>query len=90
MPRFSGKEKAEMEENGIEAIRPRLAVFHKHMKNRAGMFGGRAPRVSVPIEDIRTISESHIDGTTLVRTSDGGTIAIEESFDEANRIWAEA
>lgn len=79
-----------MEDNSIEVGQPRLAVFHKHMKNCAGRFGGKPPRVSVPIEDIRTISESHIDGTTLVRTSDGGTIAIEESFDEANKIWREA
>ena len=79
-----------MEENAVEVGKPRLAVFHKHMKSGAERFGGKAPRVSVPVEDIRTIPESHIDGTTLVRTSDGGTIAIEEDFDEANRIWREA
>ena len=61
-----------------------VLVFAKHIK---GHLGGRSGRVAVPVADIRTISESHIDGTTLLRTSDGGTIAVEESFERAVEMW---
>lgn len=62
-----------------------VLVFTKHIKD--GHLGGRSGRVAVPVADIRTISESHIDGTTLLRTSDGGTIAVEESFEKAVEMW---
>lgn len=63
----------------------KVVVFHKRVKE----FGETKvfPKVAVPVADIRTIAESHIDGTTLVRTSDGGTIAVAESFEEAIKIW---
>ena len=63
----------------------KVVVFHKRVKEfgEAKVF----PKVAVPVADIRTIAESHIDGTTLVRTSDGGTIAVAESFEEAIKIW---
>ena len=62
-----------------------VLVFTKHIKG--GHLGGRSGRVAVPVSDIRTISESHIDSTTLLRTSDGGTIAVEESFEKAVEMW---
>lgn len=75
----------------VQGGKPRLAVFHKHIKeNRMEAYGYESPRVAVPVADIRTISESHIDGTTLIRTADGGTIAVEEDFDTANKIWQES
>jgi len=67
-----------------------VVVFHKHMKDESRHVCRTSPRVSIPITDIRTIAESHIDMTTLVRTSDGGTVAIEESFEVATRMWASA
>lgn len=67
-----------------------VVVFHKHMKDEGRHVCRTSPRVSIPIADIRTIAESHIDMTTLVRTSDGGTIAIEETFEVATKMWASA
>ena len=66
----------------------KVVVFHKRVKEsgETKVF----PKVAVSVADIRTIAESHIDGTTLVRTSDGGTIAVAESFDEAIKIWRAA
>lgn len=67
-------------------------VFHKHIKQddwKAAMNDAH-PRVSIPCADIMTISESHIDGTTLIRTYNGGTVAVEESFEDANKMWNEA
>lgn len=68
-----------------------LIVFRKHIKKGSWLPNGkRILRVSIPIEDIETISESPLDGTTLVHTTNGGTIAIEEEFDVAARMWANA
>ena len=63
----------------------KVVVFRKRVKEFRG--AKAFPKVAVPVADIRTIAESHIDGTTLVRTSDGGTIAVAESFDDAIKIW---
>lgn len=79
-----------MEDNVVQGCKHRLAIFHKHVKEFRGGYEVESPRVSVPVDDIRTISESHIDGTTLIRTADGGTIAVEEDFETANKIWQES
>ena len=65
--------------------RQHIAIFHKKVKEPSGAIV--APKVGVPLADIRTIAESHVDGTTLVRTTDGGTIAVSETFEEAMTIW---
>ena len=65
--------------------RQHIAIFHKKVKEPCGAIV--APKVGVPLADIRTIAESHVDGTTLVRTTDGGTIAVSETFEEAMTIW---
>lgn len=84
------KEKVEMPEKVVGE--KKTIVFHKHIKQDdwKSAMNDVHPRVSIPSEDIMTISESHIDGTTLIRTYNGGTVAVEESFDEANRMWNEA
>ena len=63
-----------------------IVIFHKHLKDIENMTAPM-PKIGLPLSDILKIVESYKDGTTLVKTRENGTIAIEESFEEAMTIW---
>ena len=74
--------------NGGEE-RPRgeeVLLFHKHLKEHKGGTISK-PRIGIQRTNILEIVESYLDGTTLLKTRENGTIAVEESFEEAMRIW---
>ena len=60
-----------------------MCVFHKVMAK-----GGAEP-TGIPANRIVTICMSQKDGSTLVITSEG-TVCVQETFDEAMRIYAAA
>ena len=60
-----------------------MCVFHKIMAN------GEAEPTGIPANRIATIGVSQMNGSTLVITSEG-TVCIQESFEEAMKIYAAA
>lgn len=68
-----------------EHKRRSLVVFNqKFKKGESSRFD---QRISIDADRITKISISKVDGSTLVLTKDG-VIPIQETFEEANKIWA--
>lgn len=65
-----------------------VLLFHKHLKEHKGGTISK-PRIGIHRTNILEIVESYLDGTTLLKTRENGTIAVEESFEEAMRIWGD-
>ena len=77
LPLNGGEERSRGEE---------VLLFHKHLKEHKGGTISK-PRIGIQRTNILEIVESYLDGTTLLKTRENGTIAVEESFEEAMRIW---
>lgn len=86
---MSNESKQQKQSEPVTPERPKrsLAVFtQKFKKGESSRFD---QRISLDADRITKISISKVDGSTLVLTKDG-VIPIQESFEEANRIWANA
>ena len=81
-----GKEKNGTQAEQSKTAKRSIAMFHKKL-NENGYYSDVDPKVSVDASSITTIDTSTRDGSTLVVTK-YGVIAVQESFEEASRIWA--